>query len=127
MGGEYAVIGKSAPLVDSKVKVTGGAEYTGDMKLPGMLCGKILRSPYPHAKIINIDTSRARRIHGVKAIVTGNDTAGVKYGVIEKAPWTMNECMLTTDKARYIGDEIAAVAAVDEDTAEEALDLIDVE
>jgi 4-hydroxybenzoyl-CoA reductase subunit alpha len=124
---EYTVINKSSPLVDAKAKVTGAAEYTDDMKLPGMLYGKILRSPYPHAKILNIDTSKAKKLHGVKAIVTGSDTAGVKYGIFERAPQTMDECLLTIDKARYVGDEIAAVAAISEDIAEEALDLIEVE
>ncbi|MDY6861906.1 MAG: molybdopterin cofactor-binding domain-containing protein, partial [Thermodesulfobacteriota bacterium] len=127
MNEEYAVIGKSAPLVDAKVKITGSAKYASDMTMSGMLYGKILRSPYPHAKILNIDTSKAKALHGVKAVITGNDTAKVKYGIIEKAPWTMNECILTFDKARYIGDELAAVAAISEDIAEEALDLIEVE
>jgi 4-hydroxybenzoyl-CoA reductase subunit alpha len=89
-----------------------------------MLSGKILRSPYAHARILHIDTSRAERLPGVKAVVTGKDTAGVRYGVF---PHTRDELALTLDKVRYVGDEVAAVAAVDEDTAQEALGLIRVE
>jgi len=105
-------------------KVTGEAKFTNDLTLPGMLFGKILRSPHPHARILNVDTARACRLPGVRAVVTGKDTLGIKYGTIE--PF-MDELGLAVDKVRYIGDEVAAVAAVDEDTALEALDLIQVE
>jgi len=92
-----------------------------------MLYGKILRSPHPHAKILTIDTSRAEKLIGVKAVVTGKDTLGKKQGIWRRFPELCDEEILCRSKARYIGDAVAAVAAVDPDTAEEALDLIEVE
>ncbi|HLA28755.1 MAG TPA: molybdopterin cofactor-binding domain-containing protein [Syntrophales bacterium] len=127
---KYSVIGKSLPRVDAVVKVTGDAKYTADMMLPGMLYGKILRSPHPHAKILNIDVSKAKRLPGVRAVITGNDTPGKTFGRYQDDPLRqqfVDQYALAIDKVRYIGDEVAAVAAIDEDTAEEALDLIDVE
>lgn len=121
---EYSFVGKSLPRVDARSKVTGEAVYTADLNLPRMLVGKILRSPYPHAKIVNIDTSKARALKGVHAVVTGKDTAGEKWGVFR---YTRDQQLLCVDKVRYVGDEVAAVAAVDEDTAMEALKLIQVE
>lgn len=121
---EYSFIGKSIPRVDARAKVTGEATYTADLKLPRMLVGKILRSPYPHARIVNIDTSKARALRGVHAVVTGKDTAGEKWGVFR---YTRDQQLLCVDKVRYVGDEVAAVAAIDEDTAAEALSLIQVE
>ena len=121
---DYTLIGKRMPRVDSRAKVTGKARYTADLKLPGMLVGKIKRSPYPHARIVNIDTSRAEALPGVKAIVTGKDTEGVKWGVFA---YTRDQQFIQTEKVRYIGDEVAGVAAVDEETAIRALDLIKVE
>ena len=79
---DYAVIGKRLPRVDAVPMATGSAQYTGDVALPGMLRGKILRSPYPHAKILNIDTSRAERLPGVKGIITGRDPKNKKWGFI---------------------------------------------
>jgi 4-hydroxybenzoyl-CoA reductase alpha subunit len=121
---EHYLVGKRVPRTDSLVKVTGAAKYTGDMVLPGMLYGKVLRSPYAHAKIVNIDTSKAERLPGVKAVVTGKDTLGWKWGVFRM---TMDMPLLAVDKVRYLGEDVAAVAAVDEDTAEEALGLIAVD
>jgi len=121
---DYSVVGKSVPRVDARAKVTGEALFTADIALPRMLVGKILRSPYPHARILNIDTSRAEALHGVHAVVTGKDTAGEKWGVFR---YTRDQQLLCVDKVRYVGDEVAAVAAVDEDTAIEALSLIQVE
>ncbi len=121
---EYAVIGKRVPGIHGTAKATGTARFSGDIVLPRMLYGKILRSPYSHARILSIDTSRAERLPGVKAVITGKDTAKVKYGVF---PQTRDELALALDVVRYIGDEVAAVAAVDEDTAQEALDLIRVD
>ncbi|MDY6864124.1 MAG: molybdopterin cofactor-binding domain-containing protein [Thermodesulfobacteriota bacterium] len=122
----YSVVGKRLPRIDANVKVTGDAKYTGDMILPGMLYGKILKSPLPHAKIINIDAGKALKLKGVRAVITGKDTYGIKYCIID-IPQALDKCPLAVDKVRYIGDEVAAVAAIDEDTAEEALDLIEVE
>jgi len=123
----YSVVGKSLPRKDDFLRATGRAMYTSDLSLPGMLYGKILRSPYPHARILNIDTRKAEKLFGVKKVVTGKDTPGVKYGVVGIFPQTFDEYGLTIDKVRYIGDEVAAVAAISEDIAEEALDLIEVE
>lgn len=121
---EYSVVGRRVPRVDSVAKATGEARYTADLVLPRMLYGKILRSPHPHARILNIDCSKAERLPGVKAVATGKETLGHKWGVF---PYTRDQQMLPTDKVRYIGEEVAAVAAIDEDIAEEALELIDVE
>ena len=121
---EYSVIGKRLPMIDGKIMATGEARYVGDLTLPKMLYGKILRSPYPHARIVHIDINNAKKLPGVKAIITGKDTLGIKYGI---SPELADEYPLAIDKVRYIGDEVAAVAAIDEDIAEEALDLIDVE
>jgi 4-hydroxybenzoyl-CoA reductase alpha subunit len=124
---KYSVIGQRVHRVDGPEKVTGNAKYTFDMVLPNMLYGKILRSPHPHAKILNIDTSQAEKLIGVKAVVTGKDTLGKKQGIWRRFPELCDEEILCREKVRYIGDPVAAVAAVDEDTAEEALDLIEVE
>jgi 4-hydroxybenzoyl-CoA reductase alpha subunit len=124
---KYSVIGQRVRRVDGPDKVTGSTKYTFDMVLPNMLYGKILRSPYPHAKILNIDTSRAERLIGVKAVVTGKDTPGRKQGIWRRFRELCDEEILCREKVRYIGDPVAAVAAIDEDTAEEALDLIEVE
>jgi CO/xanthine dehydrogenase Mo-binding subunit len=119
---EYTHIGKPYINVDSWKKVVGAAEYTGDIKLPGMLYGKILRSQYPHARILNIDTSRAKKLIGVKAVITGKDVPQCLFGTVIK-----DKPAFAFEKVRYLGDEVAGVVAVDKDTAEEALDLIDVE
>ena len=121
-GGGLSTIGRPMRKVDGLAKATGRARYTDDIRLPGMLHGKILRSPHPHARILAIDTSRAEALPGVHAVVTGRDMP-TTFGII---PWTPDEYPLCVDKVRYIGDGVAAVAAVDEDTAIAALDLIDV-
>ena len=121
---KYDIIGTSARRIDTLSKVTGDALFSADLSFPRMLVGKILRSPHPHARILNIDISRARSLPGVKAVVIGKDTPGEKWGVF---PYTRDQQMLQCEKVRYVGDEVAAVAAVDEDTALEALSLIQVE
>ena len=121
-GAALSTIGRPMRKVDGLAKATGRARYTDDIRLPGMLHGKILRSPHPHARILAIDTSRAEAMEGVHAVVTGRDMP-TPYGII---PWTPDEYPLCLDRVRYIGDGVAAVAAVDEDTAIAALDLIDV-
>lgn len=123
----YSVIGKSYPNIDSPAKVRGEALYAGDLKRPGLLIGKILRSPHAHARIIYIDTTKAGKLPGVKAVLTGRDTLGVKYGFWRVRPELLDEQGLVTDKVRFIGDQVATVAAIDEDTALEALGLIQVE
>jgi 4-hydroxybenzoyl-CoA reductase alpha subunit len=123
----YSIIGKPTVNVDGAAKVTGEAEYTWDMTLPNMLFGKLLRSPYPHAKIKSIDTSEAEKLPGVKAVVTGKDTPGCKYGLWRRFPELCDQEVLATTKVRFIGDAVAAVAAVSEEIAEAAIDLINVE
>jgi 4-hydroxybenzoyl-CoA reductase alpha subunit len=119
----FSVIGTRTRRVDGIAKATGRAVYTDDIALPGMLHGKILRSPHPHARILSIDVSEAEALPGVHAVITGRDMP-TPYGII---PWTRDEYPLALDRVRYIGDAVAAVAAVDEDTAIRALDLIRVE
>ncbi|VBB47755.1 4-hydroxybenzoyl-CoA reductase subunit alpha [uncultured Desulfatiglans sp.] len=123
----FNMVGKDVPRNDARAKATGTATYTDDMKLPGMLYGKILRSPVAHARIVRIDTSRAAALPGVKCVITAEDTPKIKYGNWRLFPETQDEYPLAVDKVRFIGDEVAAVAAVDKDTAEEALELIEVE
>jgi 4-hydroxybenzoyl-CoA reductase subunit alpha len=117
----HTFVGKRVPRVDSPSKVTGEVLFSADLKLPRMLVGKVKRSPVAHARILNIDTSKAEKLKGVKAVVTGRDTAGVKWGVFR---YTQDMSLLPRNKVRYFGEEVAAVAAVDEETALEALDLI---
>ena len=123
----FRVLNTHVHNIDGIAKVTGRATYTFDVKLPGMLYGKILRSPYPHAKIVNIDFSKAMEIPGVMAVVTGKDTLGVKQGIWRRYKDLCDEAILPVDKVRYIGEPVAAVAAVTEEIAEKALDYIEVE
>ena len=120
---EYHVINGRAPRLDAPAKATGRAMYVDDIKLPGMLYGALLQSPLAHAKILNIDTSKARKLPGVKSVVTAEEAGMVHYGV---SPARYDETLFVKDRVRYIGDEIAAVAAVDLETAMEAVSLIDV-
>lgn len=121
---EFTAVGERVVRSDSRAKVTGEARYTADIKLPKMLTAKVLRSPYPHARILRIDVKRALKVPGVKAAVSGFDTHGVKWGVFR---YTQDHPMLPTDKVRYVGEDVAAVAAVDEETALEALSYIKVD
>ncbi len=116
-------IGARTPLVDGVDKVTGNAKYTADILVPGALVGRILRSTVAHARIVSIDTTAAEALDGVVAVCTGADTP-VPYGVL---PIAENEFPLARGKVRYRGDPVAAVAAVDERTAEQALSLIKVQ
>jgi 4-hydroxybenzoyl-CoA reductase alpha subunit len=124
---EYSIIGKPTPNIDGPAKVTGEAVYTFDMTLPNMLYGKLLRSPYPHARIISIDTSKAEKLPGVKAVITGKDTPGGKWGLWRRFRELADQEALATTKVRFIGDPVAAAAATTEEIAEKALDLIEVE
>lgn len=121
------MIGKRIPRIDGPQKATGEARYTVDIHLPDMLHAKILRSPLPHARIVSIDKSRAEKIKGVKAIITGKDAWGIRHGFVETPRYPADQYCLANDRVRYIGEEVAAVAAIDEDTAIEALDAIKVE
>ena len=120
----HAVVGTSVPRYDAPDKVTGRAVYTADLRLPGMIHGKILGSPVAHGIIRRIDTARALSLPGVLAVITAADVPHTRYGV---SPAREDEQILAVDRVRYVGDEIAAVAAVDVETAERALALIDVE
>ena len=121
------LIGQSIPRLDAKQKVTGALHYTDDLKLPGMLYGALLRSPHPHAKIKRIDVSKAKALPGVKDVVIGADTPQIKYGNWRLVPQSQDELPLAVDKVRFVGDEVAAVAAIDRETAEKAVGLIEVE
>lgn len=120
----YSVIGTKIPLLDAPTKATGDTRYINDLSFPGMLFGKIIRSPHPHARIRGIDARKALKLPGVRAVVTGKDTPGVKWG---RLPGYRDKPALAVDKVRFIGEAVGAVAAVDLDTAEEALELIKVD
>jgi len=124
MSDNYTQIGKSVTRIDALEKVTGRAKYTADMKFPNMLVGKLLLSPHAHARIINIDTSEAEKLPGVKAVITHRDVPDKKYGL---SPARWDENIFCIDKVRYVGDKVAAVAAIDEETVYKALKLIKVD
>ena len=124
---DYNYIGKGIPRVDGPAKASGKAIYTVDVELPGMLYGKILRSPHPHARLLKVDTSAAQQLPGVKAVITGEDVRAVRYAFVDTPRYPADEQPLAVDKVRYIGDEVAAVAAESEAIAEKALSLIKVE
>ena len=122
MQSDLEIIGSRQRKVDGMEKSAGRALFTDDIVLAGMLHGKILRSPHPHARIVSIDLAAAEALPGVYAVTTGRDMP-LPYGII---PWTPDEHALALDRVRFVGDGVAAVAAVDEDTALEALELIEV-
>jgi len=124
MSKEYAVIGKGKRRYDGREKVTGAAKYCGDLKFPNMLYGKMLGSPYAHAKILSIDTSEAEKIPGVKAVITAKDVPSLTYGI---SPARWDENCLCIEKALFVGDKVAAVACVDEETCYKALAAIKIE
>ncbi|MDP2662737.1 MAG: molybdopterin-dependent oxidoreductase, partial [Dehalococcoidia bacterium] len=121
---EYSVVGKSLPRIEGPAKATGVTRFAGDITLPRQLWGRILGSSHAHARLLNVDTRRAERLPGVKAVISGKDTGGRKYAY---TPDMVDQYPLAVEKVRHIGEAVAAVAAVDEDTAQEALDLIHVE
>ncbi len=113
-------VGKDVPRIDGFEKVTGKAKFTGDLVIPGMLHGKILRSPYPHARIVSIDASQAEALFGVVAVLTAADISDID-------PYYNGRPTIAIKKVRYVGEPVAAVAAVDEGTAHEALSFIKVD
>ncbi len=134
MSQEFAIVGKRIAQADTPIKATGAAKYGVDIKLPEMLVGKVLRSPYPHARIKRIDKSKAEKLHGVEAVITLEDTPKIQYASsfrdLPMAPsgsLQRTDEYILADKARYVGDGVAAVAAVNERVAEEALQAIEVE
>jgi 4-hydroxybenzoyl-CoA reductase subunit alpha len=120
---EFSIVGKPIAMIDAAGKTTGAGKYTDDLSVPGMLIGKILHSPHPHACIKRIGTTRAEELPGVVAVIVGSDAPN-PYGIL---PVGHDEHALAIDKVRYVGDNVACVAAEDEATAERALELIDVE
>ncbi len=120
----FSTINKRIPRIDSPDKATGKAIFIDDIQLPGTIYGQLLQSPYPHARILNIDTSKAEKLPGVKAVVTAKDAGMVKFGV---SPARYDETVFGLDRVLHVGDEVAAVAAIDEETANEAISLIKVE
>src|SRR5574337_150101 len=120
---EFSVIGKSLPRIDAAGKVSGQTRYAGDLSLPRQLWCKLVRSPHPHARILRIDAARARALEGVAAVLTGADLS-TRYGIL---PVSQDEEALCTEKVRYVGDPVAAVAAVDEAIAERAAALVAVD
>src|SRR6266851_32491 len=119
----FSIIGKSIAMVDAAGKTTGAGKYTDDLSVSGMLIGKILHSPHPHARIKRIDGTRAEQLDGVIAVVIGQDAPN-PYGIL---PVGHDEHALALDKVRYVGDNVACVVAIDEATAEKAIELIEVE
>jgi 4-hydroxybenzoyl-CoA reductase alpha subunit len=119
----FSVVGRPLPKIDAWGKVTGETRYADDLTLPRMAHGKLVRSTHPHARLVSIDTTRARALPGVLAVITGHDLPRVKFGIL---PVSQDEEALCTEKVRMVGDPVAAVAAVDEETAEAASRLVDV-
>src|SRR3989442_1838461 len=118
----YKVVGRALPRTDALEKVTGKAPYAYDMYLPGMVYGEIVRSPFAHARIVGIDTSRATAIEGVLAVYTQADMPQAKFGA-----FVQDETALADGVVRYQGEGVAAVIAVDEPTALRGIEAIDVE
>src|SRR5688572_6891907 len=123
MASKYKTIGTPVRRIDGRSKVTGLTKFADDLSMPRMLFAKILRSPVPHARIKSIDASAALAKPGVFAVLTGKEFP-VPFGIL---PVSQDEHALCTDRVRFVGDPVAAVAAIDEDTAFDALDLIKVE
>jgi CO/xanthine dehydrogenase Mo-binding subunit len=117
---QFKFVGQNVRRVDGIDKVTGKAKFTGDLVIPGMLHGKILRSLYPHARIKGIDFSAAQALPGVVAVLTAADLQ-------DTHPYYNGRPVIAIEKVRYVGEPVAAVAAVDEETAEEALSFIKVD
>jgi 4-hydroxybenzoyl-CoA reductase alpha subunit len=120
----FDVINTRAPRIDTPDKATGKAVFIDDIKKTGMLYGALLQSPHAHARIISIDTSKAKALPGVKSVITAKEVGAVKYGV---SPARYDETVFAVDKVRYVGDEIAAVAASSLEIALKAIELIEVQ
>lgn len=125
----FSVVGKRVPLINAIDCVTGRAKYAIDIQLPGMLYAGILRSPYPHARVVKIDTSRAERLEGVRAVLTIDDVPRERFNPSVESAITApfnEDTYIFDEKVRYVGDEVAAVAADSEEIANAAVKLIDV-
>ena len=119
-GRRLKIVGRRVPKLDGRQKVAGATVFASDIRLPGMLVGKILRSPHPHARIASVDISAAERVPGVHAVVHAGNVTQHPFG------YGLDNIPLKTEKVRCVGDEVAAVAAETEDAAEAALDAIEV-
>src|SRR5690554_5159317 len=119
---DYSVISQGLPAIDAKAKVTGQTEYISDIRLPGMLWGQVLRSPYPHARIKNIDVTAAAKVPGVKAVITAQDIPHIPHG-----PFMPDWETLAREKVTFVGQEVAAVAALTPEAAWKAVQLIKVD
>ena len=119
-----SALGTNVSRVDGPAKIRGWAQYTGDIELPGMVYAKVLRSTHPHARLLRVDASKAEKFPGVVAVLTRDDFGGQKstFGSVVK-----DQGIVATERVRYVGDVISAVAAEERDIAEEAVDLIEVE
>jgi CO/xanthine dehydrogenase Mo-binding subunit len=120
--GSFSTIGRSVPRVDSIAKVTGQCPYTADIQRPGALWGKFLRSPFPHARIVRLDTAKAKTIAGVKAVITGREVSPRREGYTLR-----DKPIFAQDRVLYAGEKVAAVAAIDKNVAEDAVALIEVD
>lgn len=118
---QYSVVGQSIPKIDATDKVTGSAQFLIDIELPNMLYGKILRSAYPHARIVRINTEKAEKVLGVIAVITAQDTPLIKFGFMK------DQLPLKHGKVKSVRDEVAAVAATDDEIASRALELVEVD
>jgi carbon-monoxide dehydrogenase large subunit len=118
----FKSVNKAVPRIEGADKVSGKMRYAADIECPAALAAKILRSPLPHARIVSVDASKALKLRGVRTIITGADVAGVMVGLRMK-----DMPLLATDRVRYVGEPVAAVAADSDEVAEEALNLIDVQ
>ncbi len=116
-------IGKPTPLVDAPLKVSGSADYVADIRVDNVLQGKVLRSPHAHARILNIDVEKARKVSGVHTIITADDTPEAKWSAAD----VKDQTVLARDKVRFVGEEIVAIAAEDDAAAAEAVEKIEVE
>ena len=125
MAKELAIVGHRHPKIDGWERVSGKAQYTSDIYLPGMLYAKVLRSPHPHAKVVNVDASKALALPGVKAVLTSRDLD--PFAWVKNPGRSHHDEPLLADVARFVGDDVAVLAAVDEDRAQQALDLVKVE
>ena len=121
MAKDFSIVGKKTPRVDGFERVTGQAQYAGDVQLPGMLYARILRTLEPHARIVAIDTSAAEKLPGVKAVIH-HDNAKVRWSSGSQ----ITERYIFNNPVRFAGEAVAAVAAVNRHTAEDALRLIEV-
>ncbi len=134
MNSNFSVVGRRLPDISGVEKATGTAKFISDISLPGMLTGKVLHSPYAHAKIANIDISKAEKLHGVEAVITSKDVPQKQFtGTLMNLQcvegieaFGVYDRLVLGNKVRYVGDAVAAVAAVDEMAAEEAIELIKV-